>query len=496
MKKLLIIVACSFSIILFAQPNTSKKKETITLTQAIQIASDSSLAAFKTKNLYLSGYWQYRTFKAERLPSMSVDLTPLSYNQNFIKRYDYINNIDTYKSQQSLNSSANLSIKQNVDLTGGTFFIDTELAYLRNFGLTQYEQYTSVPVRIGYSQSLFGYNRFKWEKKIEPLKYEKVKKELLYNMEGIAEQTSDYFFNLAAYQTLYSLAKQNVANSDTLYKIGVERYKIGTISQSELLTLKLDLINAQNNIGNAELNLKKSTFNLAAFLHFDNHVNIYLNVPESTLNVFINAEEALRLAKENNPTYLEQKENMLTAQQNLDQAIKASRFSASLSASVGFNQVANDFGDAYRKPLQQDVVSLGLNVPIVDWGVRRGKVNIAKRNLEATNISAMQAEQTFEQDILNAVSEYNLRHSQIGMAKEAKDIANQAFEKTKQLFFIGKTDVNTVNIAVSRQIEAESNYISALKNYWISYYTIRKLTLFDFVERKSISIKFEEIHGY
>jgi len=79
---------------------------------------------------------------------------------------------------------------------------------------------------------------------------------------------------------------------------------------------------------------------------------------------------------------------------------------------------------------------------------------------------------------------------------EAKYIANQALEKTKQLFFIGKTDVNTVNLAVSRQIEAESNYVLALKNYWLSYYKIRKLTIYDFVEKKPITLKFEEIYGY
>jgi len=496
MKYISVFIFFCFSIQANSQLEKNQNFQLLTLERAISIATDSSLSAFRAKNLYLSGYWQYRTYKAERLPSASLDMTPFSYNHNFTKRYDYTNNVDVYKSQQSLNSYANLSIKQNVDLTGGTFYIDTELGYFRDFGQTKYEQYSSVPFRIGYSQSLFGYNSFKWEKKIEPLKYEKVKKELLYNIEEIAEQTSDYFFNLALYQTLYNLAKQNVANSDTLYKIGMERYKIGTISQSELLTLKLDVINAQNNIGNAELNLKKSTFNLAAFLHFDNQINFNINIPENTLNVILDSRDAVRLAKENNPTYLEQKENILTAQQNLDQTIKASRFSASLSASVGFNQVATDFVDAYNKPLQQDVVAVGLNVPIVDWGVRKGKVNIAKRNLEVINISAKQTEQTFEQDVLSTVSEYNLRHSQIKLTKEAKDIAKQAFEKTKQLFFIGKVDVNTVNLAVSRQIEAESNYVSALKNYWLCYYKIRKLTLFDFVERKPITMKLEEISGY
>lgn len=496
MKKLLKIIPYFFPLLLFSQTNSIKSIEDITLPKAIKIATDSSLTSFKAKNLYLSGYWEYRTFKAERLPSMSLDMTPFSYNQNFIKRYDYQNNVDVYKSQQSLYSSANLSIKQNVDFTGGTFFIDTELDYLRNFGLSEYEQYTSIPFRIGYSQSLFGFNSFKWGKKIEPVKYQKVKKELLYNIEEISEQASEYFFDLALSQTVYNLAKQNIANSDTLYRIGLERYKIGSISQSDLLTLKLEMLNAGNNIGNADIDLQKSTSTLATFLRFDGQTQFNLDLPNKPLDIFINAADAIGLAKENNPTFPELKENILSAQQTLDKTKKESHFSASLSASVGFNQIANTFIDAYHKPLQQDVVSVSLSVPIIDWGVRRGKVNVAQRNLDAVNITVKQTEQAFVQDVLMTVNEFNLRQSQIKSTQEAKEIAEQAYGKTKQLFIIGKTDVNTVNLAISRQIEAERNYISSLKNYWLSYYKIRKLTLYDYVKKKSIMGDFDLTLGF
>jgi len=496
MKKLSIIATCIYPFLLFSQTKTTEKTKTITLLQAIEIAGDSSLSAFKAKNSYLSGYWQYRTFKAERLPSMSLDMTPFSYNQNFVERYDYQNNVDTYKSQQSLNSNANLSIKQNVDLTGGTFTVNTELGYLRNYGLTQYVQYTSIPFSVGYSQSLFGFNSFKWEKKIEPVRYEKVKKELIYNLQEISEQTSEYFFDLALNQTIYDLAKQNIANSDTLYRIGQERYKIGTISQSDLLTLKLNVINSRNDVSNAEINLKTSTFTFASYLRYDTQIQFHLELPTKPLDIIILADDVMKKSRENNPTIPEMKETILTAQQTLDQTKKQSRFSASLSASVGFNQVANDFTDAYKKPLQQNVVSVSLSVPIIDWGLNKGKVNMARENLNTVKITAKQTEQSFEQDVLMTVYEYNLRQSQIQLSEEAKQIAELAYNKTKQLFIIGKTDVNGVNLAISRQIEAEENYITSLKNYWLCYYKIRKLTLYDFEGKKPISFDFEKIHGF
>jgi len=89
------------------------------------------------------------------------------------------------------------------------------------------------------------------------------------------------------------------------------------------------------------------------------------------------------------------------------------------------------------------------------------------------------------------VYEFNLRQSQIKSAEEAKQIAEMAYNKAKQLFIIGKTDVNSVNMAISRQIEAEQSYITSLRNYWLSYYKIRKLTLYDYVTHKNISVVYE-----
>ena len=187
----------------------------LTLGETIELAADSSLEAFRTRNLYLSGYWEFRNYKAERLPSLTLNLTPAQYYHDITRRYDSEADIDVYRTQQSFYAGGNLEIKQNFDWLGGSFYVDTDLGYMRYFGDQTYNQFTSVPIRIGYMQDLIGYNAFRWEKKIEPLKYEKVKKELLYNIEGISEQATNYFFELAMAQVEYDMARENVANSDT-----------------------------------------------------------------------------------------------------------------------------------------------------------------------------------------------------------------------------------------------------------------------------------------
>lgn len=114
------------------------------LQKTIQLANDSSLEAFRTQNMYLSGYWEYRTYKANRLPSLTLNMTPAEYNRDITKRYDSENDLDVYRSQQSFYASGNLAIQQNFDLTGGTFYLQSQLGYMRSFGGSKSTQFTSL----------------------------------------------------------------------------------------------------------------------------------------------------------------------------------------------------------------------------------------------------------------------------------------------------------------------------------------------------------------
>jgi outer membrane protein TolC len=461
---------------------------TLNLQKAIEIANDSSLTAFRYQNMYLAGYWEYRTYKANRLPSMSLNLMPAQYYRYITQRYDSNQDVDVYREQQMFSASGGLSIQQNFDLTGGTFYIDSELEYMRNFGYTKSTQFSSIPIRIGYQQSLLGFNPFRWERKIEPLKFEKAKKTFLYNRESISEEVVRYFFALASAQADLELAKEQVASCDTLYKIGLQRQKIAAISRADLLTLQLDKVNAQNTLENAQITMKRAMTALALYLNLDKNTQIKLELPGKPKVLNISAEEALSKAQENNPTYLEQRQSVLEAEREVNRSKMESRFNASVNASIGFNQVANELNNAYRKPLQQDLVSVSVSIPLVDWGVRKGRLNMAKNNLNVTRIAARQQEQSVEEEVMMTVNDFNIQQRLINSAEEALDLAILAYEQTRQRFIIGKADVNSLTLALNRQQEAQKNYLASLQNYWMNYYKIRKLTLHDFVSGFSLDI--------
>ncbi|SEK20066.1 TolC family protein [Parapedobacter koreensis] len=489
--KWLIVLIASFLAVL-AKAQTTQR---LTLQESIQIASDSSLQSFGAQNLYLASFWEYRAFRAARFPSLVLNMTPLQYNREFIQRYDPDNNIDVYRTQQSLYSSANIAINQNLDITGGTFFIDSELGFLRNFGQAAFTQYSTVPIRVGYIQSLMGFNTFRWQKKIAPLKYDKAQKQYIRSREEVSESVIEYFFTLALAQAEHEMAIDNVKSADTLFHIGQERFKIASISQADMMTLKLDAINAKNTLKNIEIELKKATFGLTSFLNLKEESPIEIVLPQRPRNLSIPIEKALDQAYENNPDYLSNQQEIMEAEMEVERTSKGAAFNADLSLSAGFNQVASTIGAAYRNPLQQNIVRIGLSVPILDWGVRKGQVNMAKNNLNVARISVQQKEQSLEQEVIVTVSDFNIQQDMINSAEEALDLAVAAYNATRQRFIIGKSDINSLTLSLNRQKDAQKNYISVLKNYWLSYYRIRKLTLYDFEQQAPLSYLFDKMNG-
>lgn len=478
-----------------AQQESSESPRQLTLRQAISLATDSSLASFRARHSYLSSYWQYRTYKAQNLPQLNLTSTPISYNQNFVLRYNSDTNTDEYRPQQNISSSLGLSVQQNVGPLGGTFYIESDLSFYRNFGDADQQQFSATPFRIGYYQPLFGYNQYRWDKRIEPIKYEAAKRTLLYNMEDIAQQVTDLFFALVMAQENYKMGQANLANADTLYAIGQQKYDIASISKSDLLSLKLDVVDARNALENYRLELKRAKFSLTSYLNLPEDVDIELEIPDLPVESFIDPEKALSYATTNNPQIMEFRRRELEVESAMQKAKVESRFSATLRASVGFNQAAETLGSAYRNLQRQDQVSVGLSIPIVDWGIAKGRYNIAKSNYDMEMVSIEQDRISLEQDVIMTVSEFNIQLDLAKSSLEALELARQVYRNTMERFIIGKANVTDLTSAFSRQNTAQTNYITALRNYWDSYAKIKKLTLFDFENGMSLSENFDRMYS-
>lgn len=471
----------------------AQEKLVLSLPQVIDIASKQSIDAFRNKNMYLSSYWEHRFFKAELLPSLTLSSNPFDFNRYSRKEYNWETNEDQYRLREVINSDVRLSAVQNIALTGGQVFVRSELGVVKNLSGDENTSFNATPISIGFSQQLNGYNRLKWDTKIEPIKFENAKKELMQSVEELRIKSTSRFFELINAQIQKGIAETNYANADTLYKIGKGRFQVGTVTQDELLELELSLLNSEQARSIAILGEKRAQSRLNSFLGLPKETVIECIVPNEVPELQISPDLALNEAVKNNPEMLSHEIRKLQEDEKVARAKSERGLNTSLFAMYGLNQNADDFDNVYKEPNKSQIVQLGLNIPIIDWGRGKGRYSMAKSDREVALATIKQERIDFEQEIYQSVLEFNLQAGQVFTSAKADTVAQMGYDVTFQRFLIGKIDVIKLNIASNAQENARMDYLRRLRDYWTAYFRIRSLTLFDFETNKPLVVNYDEL---
>lgn len=493
LKHLLIVFVFYMNNLSFIQNLKGQQNLKFKLTDVINIANDSSLSAFKNNFLFLTNFDSYQSYLLQMRPTFNFTSNPLNFNRSLSQRYNSVLSVDEYVPQQSISSNAGVSINQKIFFTGGTLSLNSELDRIQNFGEYKNTQYSSVPVSINYSQSLLGFNQLKWQHKIEPIKYEKAKMDYLKSCESTTLEAVGYFFDFVTSKINEEIAQTNLSNADTFYNIGLKRMEMASISSSDLLALKINYLNAKNNLVESNQQVDKAKFNFCSFLRVSDSIPFELILPENLPLFQVNFEDVLQKAQNNNPDFIGNRQQLLEALSNLEEAKRNQYLNISLSLGYGLNQQNELLYLAYHKPQDRQSISISISYPIFNWGQFGRKYKIAKSNMRLTNATIEKAEYDIKNNISMLVTNFNLQNDFVKRANEVQNLAKQAYEISKQRFLLGKIDVNSLSIARSTKDQAINDYLNSLRAYWQYYYNLRMLTLFDFESGKSLSKNFDEL---
>lgn len=485
-------IVTSILIVISLAINAQTAVNKLTLQEVLDLAKEQSPRAIQAKHQFRAAYWEYRSYKAEYLPSVTFIGTLPGFSRQIVKHQNN-EGVYSYVEENTNSISGGLTLKQNIGLTGGEVFIESNLERTDIFGDNQTTSYLSVPIRIGFRQELFGFNQLKWNKKIEPLKYLEAKRNYLDALESISYEATGIFFDLILAQQNLVTAKLNYANSDTLYKIAKGRYNIGTIAENDLLQMELRFLNSGNDVNDAEVDLQLKKFKIKSFLGLNDQFDIELVIPNEFPKLTLNHEKVLAQAKQNNPLILSYERDFIEAQKRVAEAKAQRGFSASLYANYGLTKSAAVFDEVYVDPIDQQRVNVGVTIPILDWGLGKGRVKMAQSNMEVTRTVVQQKVIDFEQDVFLEVMRFNQQDNQLLIAAKADTISQLRYNVTKERFLIGKIDVLDLNVAQSERDQAKQKYIQYMRSYWQNYFNMRRRTLYDFENDKPLSVDFEEL---
>ncbi len=463
----------------------------LSLDDAIAMARVKSVDAAVALDELRTAYWEWRTYRADQLPEINFSATAPSYSNQYTP---YMNSQGSYSfvNNNYLEAQGQLSITQQVRLTGGTISLNSSLDFMRMYGSDGGNRFMTIPVALTLNQPIFGVNAMKWQSRIEPVRYSEAKAAFLSATEDVARATVEYYFALLLSTANLNIAEQNLATARKLYTVAQEKRKMGQISENDLLQMELNMLDAQSELTDCQSTLKSNMFTLRAFLDLDENTEIVAILPDNVPQADITYADALDRALTNNKFAKNMRRRQLEADYEVAKA-KGNLREINLFLQVGYTGTDINMGNAYSRLKGNQLAQVGFSIPLLDWGRRRGKVKVAESNRRVTQSRLRQESMNFNQELFVLVERFCNQQSQLAIAGKSNEIALKRYDTNVQTFLIGKISTLDLNDSQSKKDQSMRQYINELYKFWSYWYQIRSLTLYDYATLSPINADIEKL---
>ncbi|WP_430812335.1 MULTISPECIES: TolC family protein [unclassified Carboxylicivirga] len=465
----------------------------LSLQNVIDLAIHQSSSVRYAQNRYENYFWRFKNFQAQFRPQLVVAGNLPNYYEGTepVKQGD--GSIE-FREVGRFNNNVDLSVKQSIPQTGTKIYVSSSV--IRNQDLLKDEiSFSGDPYKIGFTQPVFAYNWMKWSLKTEPLVYDEARKDFVETIEEISRNATWHFFEYLKVQTNYKLAENNLANSEDNLRIAETKRALGTISENDYSRIRLSVLTAQKSLSQASMDLKNADFELKSYIGLDQNTKIDLVMPLNMYLFKVDPEKALSEALENRKETTQYKRRLIEADRNLTKAKRGNGLSATLHGSYGTSNIAYDWPGIYDEPAKQKYLRLSFSIPILDWGKSSSNVKLAESKRDLVVFDVERDREDFERTVIVQVEQFGLLKEQLEIAREADNVAGNGYQIALKKFQNGEISITDLNISLSEREKAKRDYIHSLETYWMAYYRLRELTLYDFEKDQKIMYDNPLLHG-
>jgi outer membrane protein TolC len=457
----------------------------LSLKDVVNLALEKSWAMKNNNNRNVSSYWRWRNYKTSNRPQLVLSGELPKYNQTTIPVTQPDGGIE-FKQVTNLSTSATLSLNQSIPQTGTYIYASTSAYRFQDFN-KDVTRYSGSPFSVGFTQPIFAVNWLKWTSRIEPLVYDAAQKDFIESAEEISLNATYSFFEYLNVLTSYNLAESNLKNSSENLEIAKAKLSRNEISENDLARIQLSVLSAQKALNKASMDLKNADFELKSYIGLSQDQKIGLKMPTDILFFEIETEKALQEARQNRKENSDYKRRLIEADRELINAKSKNGLSATLSGSYGLSNSAESLGGVYEHPETQRMLNLSLSIPVLDWGRSQSVVRMAESSRDLVIFAVEKDRSDFERSVVVQVEQFSLLRDQLVTSLEADKVAENGYAAALKRFQKGEISVTDLNIALSDRDKAKRDYVNALQSYWVAYYKLRILTLYDFELNQKIS---------
>jgi outer membrane protein TolC len=391
-----------------------------------------------------------------------------------------------FRTQQQTDASLTATLTQRLPLTGGDLFVSSSLARLEVNGDQAFRTWSSTPVVVGVRQPLFRPNALAWDRREQSVGAELAERTYVEGMEDVSLQTVNAFFDFYAARLGFDNAEKNAAINDTLYRLNSGRFEVGRIGENDLLQSELALLRSRAARETARLTSARATEALRLLLDLPATVPIVVDVTRELPTFEPDTARAVAEALRNVSAVSRLTLDDVQSRRRVTEARLATGMGATVQASYGLNTTASDVDFAYRDLRNAQRFTLSVQLPLWDWGAHGENVDAAEAERDRTiRLSEATAEQIAHEARFAMLEVVQAREHAL-LAARADSVAAKRFEVAYNRYVIGRIASDNLYVAQQEKDQALIGYVEALRGYWVAYYRLRRVTLFDFATGQTI----------
>jgi len=280
--------------------------------------------------------------------------------------------------------------------------------------------------------------------------------------DNLSIQILQAFLTVLGNEELIKYQQAVVKSSFEAMKQGEQKYKVGTIIESDYLLLVAQHASDTNNIIDTQISIENSLLSLKSLMSMDPLTALDIVYPDTTvmdeLAQLPTIEDAIQASMEYSPSLKISQYDIEIAKKSLRIAKAGYYPSINMSAGVSTGHFNfNAFGSQLGDRLSENV-GISVNIPIYSRGntkirVKQNEISLQQSQLDhAQNI--LDLRQTVAQAYHDVVSSYN----SYNVSKLSKDAYLRSFEAYNIQFSFG-------TITAVELLQQQNNYLNALNKY-------------------------------
>jgi outer membrane protein TolC len=300
---------------------------------------------------------------------------------------------------------------------------------------------------------------------------------------GLAPTVIRAYYGLLIAQRKYATAQQALDQAQRALTISQDLERGGEVAHSDVVKSQLQLNTQQQALRESRLVMETSRLDLAVLLYPDFNENFAVVDDLDLSPALPPLDEVRTLAARENPGLRVAMETLRGA--NLDIAIARQAYLPTLSAEFVEGIEANAFAlHSKQAAFAEDgslpnlgyFVTLSLNIPILDWGVRKSKVQQAQLKQQQANVELSAAQRQLMRNLQGFYAEAQTSREQMDLLRSAVDLASESLRLIVLRYQAGEATVLELVDAQTALTQARNAYDDGIVRYRLALSNLQTLT--------------------